>query len=118
MTWVLLFFFLVSLLLALFLAKAQPLTEDARNFMMALRKASDQELGSMLAEALRAQALFRECERALALRSEDDSLRWVQAALAQLRLRIQSIRQEASVRTLRREPVRLAHARSAATSVG
>ena len=89
-----------------------------RNFMMALRKASDQELGSMLAEALRAQALFRECERALALRSEDDSLRWVQAALAQLRLRIQSIRQEGSVRTLRREPVRLAHAASAATSVG
>ena len=109
-TWGLLLVLLVLLLLALCLVKAQDATQDARDFMMGLRKASDQELRSMMAEALRTQAMFRDWERSLALRSDDDSLQWVQAALAKLRTRIQSIRQESSVRTLPSDPVGLAHA--------
>jgi hypothetical protein len=101
---------LVPLLLALSLVKAPDATQDARNFMVGLRKASDQELRSMMAEALRTQAMFRDWERSLAIRSEDDSLQWVQAALAKLRTRIQSIRQESSVRTLPSDPVGLARA--------
>src|SRR5215470_12654818 len=72
--------------------------DNIQAFRTALRLVSDQELSSMLTQALRRQAIFREQEKVLIDRSEGDLVQWIGSALAQVSARIQAIKGEWALR--------------------
>ena len=72
--------------------------DNIQAFRTALRLFSDAELSSMLTQALRRQAIFREQEKALMRRAESELVQWIGSALAQLSARIQAIKGEWSLR--------------------
>jgi len=77
-------------------------TSDAQDniqaFRTALRLFSDQELSSMLTQALRRQAIFREQEKVLMRRAQSDLVQGIGSALAQVNARIQAIKGEWTLR--------------------
>jgi len=72
--------------------------DNIQAFRTALRLFSDQELSSMLTQALRRQAIFREQEKVLMHRAEGDLVQWIGSALAQVSARIQAIKGEWALR--------------------
>jgi hypothetical protein len=82
-------------------SRSNPASDDQDNiqaFRTALRLFSDAELSSMLTQALRRQAIFREQEKALMHRAENDLMQWIGSALAQVSARIQAIKGEWALR--------------------
>jgi hypothetical protein len=80
--------------------------DNIQAFRTALRLFSDQELSSMLTQALRRQAIFREQEKLLLHRAESDLVQWIGSASAQMSARIQAIKGEWALRhTSRSEPL-------------
>jgi hypothetical protein len=81
--------------------------DNIQAFRTALRLFSDQELGSMLTQALRRRAIFREQEKLLLDRAESDLVQWIGSASAQTSARIQAIKGEWALRhASRSEPLR------------
>jgi hypothetical protein len=72
--------------------------DNIQAFRTALRLFSDAELSSMLTQALRRQAIFREQEKALMHRAESELVQWIGSALAQVSARIQAIKGEWALR--------------------
>jgi hypothetical protein len=72
--------------------------DNIQAFRTALRLFSDQELSSMLTQALRRQAIFREQEKVLAHRAGSDLIQGIGSALAQVSARIQAIKGEWALR--------------------
>jgi hypothetical protein len=102
MTWTLLLMLAIAIGVAFWLPRGH-VANEARKFKARLRRASDRELRTMMAEALRRQSMFREQEKVLALRSEDDLLVWVRSAVARVGARVDAIRRERSMRDCRSE---------------
>ena len=72
--------------------------DNIQAFRTALRLFSDQELSSMLTQALRRQAIFREQEKVLVHRAGSDLIQGIGSALAQVSARIQAIKGEWALR--------------------
>jgi|307.fasta_scaffold752512_1 hypothetical protein len=72
--------------------------DNIQAFRTALRLFSDQELSSMLTQALRRQAIFREQEKVLVHRAGSDLMEGIGSALAQVSARIQAIKGEWALR--------------------